>query len=81
MLQLEILFMRVMNVVCLMENFLQVSRCLTCFCRTQLDSARRKVEGLLSFGLKWRDKSKVNIYMANSPCFTPRYCENINLFL
>ncbi|MBA0660833.1 hypothetical protein Goklo_012789 [Gossypium klotzschianum] len=26
--------------------------------QTQLDSARRKVEGLLSFGLKWRDKSK-----------------------
>ncbi|MBA0838277.1 hypothetical protein Goarm_010349 [Gossypium armourianum] len=26
--------------------------------QTQLDSARRKVEGLLSFGLNWRDKSK-----------------------
>ncbi|KAK8303285.1 hypothetical protein V6Z12_D04G141000 [Gossypium hirsutum] len=26
--------------------------------QTQLDSARRKIEGLLSFGLKWRDKSK-----------------------
>ncbi|TYI33103.1 hypothetical protein ES332_A04G108900v1 [Gossypium tomentosum] len=26
--------------------------------QTQLDNARRKVEGLLSFGLKWRDKSK-----------------------
>ncbi|KAA3464749.1 gtpase-activating protein [Gossypium australe] len=34
--------------------------------QTQLDSARRKVEGLLSFGLKWRDKSKGKSEESNS---------------